>query len=60
MVSGQSLPTARVSLNAPAIVLIEPLLSVAMVRLVSSPLGAFEAQQHSPPRLYTLHASLLI
>jgi hypothetical protein len=63
MVSGQSpnmLPTARVSLNAPVITLVEPLASVEIVRLVSLPLGAVDAPQHSPPELYTLHASLLI
>jgi len=63
MVSGQSpnmLPAARVSLNAPAITLVEPLTSVEVVRLVSSPRSVVEAQQHSPPELYTLHASLLI
>lgn len=63
MISGQSpnlLPTAGVSLNAPAIVLVEPSASVAMVGLVSSRLCTIEAPQHSPPELYTLHASLLI
>lgn len=60
MVSGQSLPTARVSLNAPASVIVEPLVSAVMVRLVASPVNVFEAPQHSPPELYTLHASLLI
>lgn len=63
MVSGQSpnmLPTARVSLNAPAIALVEPLASAQVARLVSSQLSAVEAPQHSPPELYTLHASLLI
>jgi hypothetical protein len=63
MVSAQSpniLPTARVSLNAPAITLVEPLASFEVVRLVPLPLAAVEAPQHSPPELYTLHASLLI
>jgi hypothetical protein len=63
MVSGQSpsmLPTARVTLNAPAITLVKPLASVEIVRLVSLPLRAVETPQHSPPELYTLHASLLI
>jgi hypothetical protein len=39
---------------------VEPLAVIARVRLVSSPLRVAEAQQHSPPELYTLHASLLI
>jgi hypothetical protein len=63
MISGQSpnvLPTARVSLSLPAITLAEPLAAVEVVRLVSWPLVAVEAPQHSPPKLYTLHASLLI
>lgn len=63
MVSGQSpnmVPTARVSLSAPDITLVEPLASVETVGLISLPLGAVEAPQHSPPELYTLHASLLI
>src|ERR1700693_2360109 len=65
MVSGQSaniLPTVRVSINAPGIApsLVQSLASVAMGRLASSPLTVVEAQQHSPPELYTLHASLLI
>src|SRR5260370_13943860 len=63
MVSAQSpnmLPMARVSLHAPGIAFVEPLASVAKVRMVSSPLSVGQAQQHSPPELYTLHASLLI
>jgi len=63
MVSGQSpnmLSAARVSIHAPAIALVEPLASVATVQIVSLPLSVVEAQQHSPPELYTLHVSLLI
>ena len=63
MVSGQAsnmVPTARISLHAPFIVSVEPVAVIAMVRLVSSPLCSAEAPQHSPPELYTLHASLLI
>jgi hypothetical protein len=63
MVSGQSpnmLPAARISLHAPAIILVETLAPVEMARLVLSPPGAVQAPQHSPPELYTLHASLLI
>jgi hypothetical protein len=63
MGSGQSsnlLPTAPVSLYVPAIALLEPLASVEMVRVVSLPFTIVEVQQHSPPDLYTLHASLLI
>jgi len=63
MVSAQSpniLPTARVSLNAPAITPVEPLASFEVVRLAPLPFVAVEVPQHSPPELYTLHASLLI
>jgi len=63
MVSRQSpniLPTARISLNAPAITLVERLASVKVVGLDSFPLVAEETPQNSPPELYTLHVSLLI
>jgi hypothetical protein len=42
------------------IVTVDPLPFTAIGRLVSSPLCAADAPQHSPPELYTLHASLLI
>lgn len=63
MVSSQStsvLPVAHVTLHAPV---------MAVSDLVASPQAApyaeafrldFDAAQHSPPELYTLHASLLI
>jgi hypothetical protein len=63
MVSGQNpnmRPAVGVSFNAWSIALFEPLASVEMVRIVSLPLSVVEAQQHSPPELYTLHVSLLI
>lgn len=63
MVSGESsnmIPTGRVSLHAPVIVTVDPLPFTAIGRLVSSPLCAAEAPQHSPPELYSLHVSLLI
>jgi hypothetical protein len=41
-------------------VAVEPLPFIAIGRLVSSPRRVVEALQHSPPELYTLHASLLI
>jgi len=54
------LPSARVSLNAPAVAFIErtPALEIAS----SAPVVpvTVEAQQHSPPDLYTLHVSLLL
>jgi hypothetical protein len=63
MVSGQSsnmVPAARASLHAPVIVTVAPLPFTAIALLVSSPLCAADAPEHSPPELYTLHASLLI
>ena len=63
MVSSQSpsvLPAAHVTLHAPVMV---------VTRIIASPQAApyaevsrldFEAPQHSPPELYTLHSSLLI
>jgi hypothetical protein len=63
MVSAQSpnvLPVAHVTLSAPVMVVTAIL---AFPQVGSYPtvsrLG-FEAPQHSPPELYTLHASLLI
>ena len=54
------LPTARVSLKVPAVVAVEHTPTLETVRsAIASPL-AVGVQQHSPPELYTLHASLLI
>src|SRR6266566_7439188 len=63
MVSGQGpnmLPTARASLNAPAVVAIEHIPTLEIARSAPVPPVTVEAQQHSPPDLYTLHASFLI
>ena len=63
MASEQSpnmLPAGHVSLHPPAVVLVESLVSFEIARVPSLPSGAVEAPQHSPPELYTLHASLLI
>jgi hypothetical protein len=54
------LPAGHVSLNPPNVVLVESLVSFEIARVPSLPSGAVEAPQHSPPELYTLHASLLI
>jgi len=54
------LPTARVSLNAPAVVAVEHTTTLEIVRSATASPLAFAVQQHSPPELYTLHASLLI
>ncbi len=64
MVSGQIanlVPMARASsFDAPVLAIVRPLTAVEIVRVVSSPFNVIEAQQHSPPELYTLHVSLLI
>ena len=63
MVFGQTpnvLPAARVSSSAPPVVLIQHLATAKLARFAPVPLTAVEAQHHSPPELYTLHASLLI
>jgi hypothetical protein len=52
------LPAARVSLGAPAAVLIEHIPTIENIVLMKR--VAVEIQLHSPPELYTLHASLLI
>jgi hypothetical protein len=51
---------ARVSLDVPAIAVVEhaPALEAATLTLLIPP--AFEPQEYSPPDLYTLHSSLLI
>ncbi len=54
------LPAGHVPLNPPAVVLVESLVSFEIARVPSLPSGVVEAPQHSPPELYTLHASLLI
>jgi hypothetical protein len=51
------LPAARVSLGAPAAVLIEHIPTIENIVLKRV---AVEIQLHSPPELYTLHASFLI
>ena len=63
MVSSQSpsvLPVAHVTLHAPAMVVTDVLASLQATPYAEvSPLD-FDAPQHSPPELYTLHSSLLI
>jgi hypothetical protein len=54
------LPTARVSLSAPLLAVIEPQLGLEIARFVPVIPQPAEAQQHSPPELYTLYVSLLI
>jgi hypothetical protein len=63
MVSGHDpsvLPSAPVSLHPPAVVAIEYAPKLEIAGYAPVPPVTVEAQQHSPPDLYTLHASLLI
>lgn len=63
MVSAQSpsvLPVAHVTLHAPVIVVTDVLASSQAMPYPEVSRLDFEAPQHSPPELYTLHVSLLI
>jgi hypothetical protein len=63
MVSSQSpsvLPVAHVTLHAPVVVVTDILASPQAMPCAEASHLDFEAPQHSPPELYTLHASLLI
>jgi hypothetical protein len=63
MVSAQSpnvLPVPHVTLHAPVVVVSDILASPKAMTYPEASRFDFEAPQHSPPDLYTLHASLLI
>jgi hypothetical protein len=63
MVSAQSpsvLPAAHVTLHPPMMVVADVLASPEATLHSEISRLDFEAPQHSPPELYTLHASLLI
>jgi hypothetical protein len=63
MVSSQSpsiLPVAHVTLHVPVMVVTDILVSPRATPYPEAFRLDFEALQHSPPDLYTLHASLLI
>jgi len=63
MVSSQSpsvLPVAHVTLHAPVMVVTDVLDSPEATPYTEVSRLDFEAPQHSPPELYTLHSSLLI
>jgi hypothetical protein len=63
MVSAQSpnvLPVPQVTLHAPVILVAGVLASSQLTPLSQISRFEFAAPQHSPPELYTLHASLLI
>lgn len=54
------LPAAHASLHAPAVAVFDYTRALDTVRSVPRPPVTVAAAQHSPPELYTLHASLLI
>ena len=54
------LPAAPVTLRAPTVAIVEFTRTLEIARALPVPHVTVEAQQHSPPELYTLHASLLI
>lgn len=63
MASAQSpnmLPASHVSLSGPTVVAVEYPRLLDLDRSTLAPPMVVEAQEHSPPELYTLHASLLI
>ena len=63
MVSSQSpnvLPVSHVTLHAPLMVVTAVLASPQTTPYAEVSRLDFEAPQHSPPELYTLHSSLLI
>ena len=63
MVSSQSpsvLPVANVTFHAPLIVSVDFLPSPQATQQIEASRLEFEAPQHSPPELYTLHSSFLI
>jgi hypothetical protein len=63
MVSSQSpsvLPVAHVTIHAPVMVVTDVLASPQATPCAEVSHLDFEAPQHSPPELYTLHSSLLI
>ncbi len=63
MVAAQSpnvLPVPHVRLDAPSMVVTDILTSSKVTPYTEASRVDFEAPQHSPPELYTLHSSLLI
>ena len=63
MVSAQApsvLPVAHVTPHVPVMVVADILASPQATPYPEASRSDFEAPQHSPPELYTLHASLLI
>jgi hypothetical protein len=63
MVSSPSpgvLPVEHTALNVPVVAVVDNLSAPEVVVIAAFSPSRFEAPQHSPPELYTLHSSLLI
>jgi hypothetical protein len=63
MVSSQSpslLPTQHSVLNVPIAAVVDHRSAPEVIVFPAASLSRFEAPQHSPPELYTLHSALLI
>ena len=63
MVSSPSpsvLPAEHIALNVPVVAVVGNLSAPEVVVIAEFSPSRFEAPQHSPPELYTLHSSLLI
>jgi hypothetical protein len=63
MVSSSSpsvLPVEHAALNVPVAAVVDNLSAPEVVLIAEFSPSRFEAPQHSPPELYTLHSSLLI
>jgi hypothetical protein len=63
MVSSQSpsvLPAEHTALNVPVAAVVDNLSAPEVVVIARLSPSRFDAPQHSPPELYTLHSSLLI
>jgi hypothetical protein len=63
MVSSPSpsiLPVEHTALNVPVAAVVDNLSATEIVVIAEFSSSRFEAPQHSPPELYTLHSSLLI
>ena len=54
------LPVPQATLDAPVMVVTDVLASPQLTPVMQISRSEFAAPQHSPPELYTLHASLLI
>ena len=58
--SPSALPTSHVTLQAPVVFLADIVPSTQVPDFSGAARSDFEAAEHSPPKLYALHSSLLI